>query len=226
MDQAAALITNEDVFASTLVTIMIDQFGDTFLSGEEGPWAPETLRLEIRDHFNVEIPDDNLGKLMTAIAVLTTDHFYRSLSSFLFTVHGLLGDGTSWSYAEPIDLEDLAWAMTEAILLSPPQEGDLFDSQIVAYCKTLVQREGLLSPPAVLSFTKEEEAYGDITPYDENVMIEQADRTNAINEYTEEQLGRLLQELESLPFLKTSSDMMRATLSAEINELFGQDKWT
>ena len=225
MRALAQLITSDDVFASTLLVIACDQFGADFINGEEGPWTPEMLRLEIKDHFGVNIPDDNLGKLMAAVGVLTTDNFFRSLPSFLFTIHGLLGDGTSWSYAEPIDLEDLAWAMMESLLLFPPRKGDLFDTQIVAYCKTLVKREGILSPPAVLVFAKEEEAYGDITPYDEGVMMEQADRTNAINEYIEEQMEQLLAQLAGIPSLGLSASCLRTSVMSELESLYSEDKW-
>jgi hypothetical protein len=204
---------------------MIDRFGDAFLAGEEGPWTAEMLQIEIKEQFGVAIPDDNLGKLMAGIALLTTDNFFRSLPSFLFTVHGLLGDGTDWSYAEPIDLEDLAWAMMEATLLFPPQEEDLFDSQIVAYCKTMVKREGLLAPPSVLTFAKEEEAYGNITPYDENVMQEQADRTNAVNEYIEEQLSLLFQQVASAPSLHTTAETLKTAIMSELEALYVGDKW-
>jgi len=225
MDRLASLIASEDVFASTLLILIIDRFGAECLSGEDGPWTAENFRIEVKSHFNTDIPDDNMGKLMAAIAVLTTDNFFRSLPSFLFTVHGFLGDGTDWSYAEPLDLEDLAWAMMEALLLAPPQKGDLFDSQIVAYCKTLVKREGLLSPPAVLTFAAEEEAYGDITPYDENVMMEQADRTNAVSEYIDSQLQNLLQQIESVPSLNVSTELLRAAVMHELESLYSRDKW-
>ena len=204
---------------------MIDRFGDIFLSGEEGPWTAEMVQFEIKEQFGVAIPDDNLGKLMPGIALLTTDNFFRSLPSFLFTVHGLLGDGTDWSYAEPIDLEDLAWAMMEATLLFPPQEEDLFDSQIVAYCKMMVKREGLLAPPSLLTFAKEEEAYGNITPYDENVMKEQADRTNAVNEYIEERLGALIQQISSVPALHMSAETLKGAIMTELESLYAGDKW-
>jgi hypothetical protein len=115
--------------------------------------------------------------------------------------------------------------MTEAIYLAPPQEGDLFDSQIVAYCKTMLKREGMLSPPSVLTFAREEEAYGDVTPYDEDIMIEQADRTNAVNEYVEEQTMRLLQQIESIPHLKVSASSLRTVLVAELENLQAKDKW-
>ena len=225
MDIAASLITSEETFASTLLVLMIDRFEKTFLSGEEGPWTAEMLRIEIKEQFGVAIPDDNLGKLIAGIALLTTDNFFRSLPSFLFTIHGLLGDGTDWSYAEPIDLEDLAWAMMEATLLFPPQEEDLFDSQIVAYCKTMVRREGLLAPPSVLTFAKEEEAYGNITPYDENVMKEQADRTNAINEYIEEQLEVLIRQIASIPALHMTAETLKTAIMSELESLYARDKW-
>ena len=221
----ADVIRSHDAFASTLLVVIFDQFGDEFLNGEEGPWTPEMLQLEIKDHFGVEIPADNLGKLMAAVAVLTTDNFFRSLPSFLFTIHGLLGDGTDWSYAEPIDLEDLAWAVMEVLLLSPPQNEDVFDSQIVAYCQTLIKREGILAPPSILAFAKEEEAYGDITAFDENVMMEQADRTNAINEYIEEQMQKLLQEISSIPSLNVSAEHLQTAITSELEDLYSEDKW-
>jgi len=204
---------------------MIDRFGDAFLSGEEGPWTAEMLQIEIKERFGTAIPDDNLGKLMAGMALLTTDNFFRSLPSFLFTVHGLLGDGTDWSYAEPIDIEDLAWAMMETTLLFPPQEEDFFDSQIVAYCKTMVKREGLLAPPSVLTFAKEEEAYGNITPYDENVMKEQADRTNAVNEYIEEQLAALIHQISSIPALHTTAETLKTAIMSELELLYAGDQW-
>jgi len=225
MPKPSDFFTSEETFASTLLILMFDRFGDAFLTGENGPWTAETIRLEVKDQFCVDIPDSNLGKLMSAIAVLVTDNFFRSLPSFLFTIHGLLGDGTDWSYAEPMDLEDLAWAMTEALLLSPAQEEDLFDSQIVAYCNTLVKREGLLSPPSVLCFAKEEAAYGEITAYDEDIMMEQADRTNAINEYIEEQTQALLSQIASVPSLNVTTSSLYAALVSELEAIQAKDKW-
>jgi len=204
---------------------MIDRFGDAFLSGEEGPWTAEMVQLEINEQFGVSIPDDNLGKLMAGIALFTTDNFFRSLPSFLFTIHGLLGDGTDWSYAEPMALEDLAWSMMEGMILFPPQEENLFDSQIAAYCKMMVKREGLLAPPSVLAFAKEEEAYGNMTSCDENVMQEQADRTNAVNEYIEEQLEALIRQIASVPALHMTAETLKAAIMSELESIYASDKW-
>jgi hypothetical protein len=127
-----ALIQSDEVFASTLMLLAADKFGTDVFTEDGSVWTPETFRHEFGIQYLCKLPDDNLGKLMAAFSVLSSDALYRSLPSFLFTVHGLLGAGTDWSYAEPVDAEDLAWTVMEAMLIWPPEEGNLFDPQIVS----------------------------------------------------------------------------------------------
>jgi hypothetical protein len=223
MSAMATLITSDEVFASTLLLIATDLFGKNIL--QEGGWTPQTFRMEFAAHVGGTLPDSNLGKLMAAISVMTTDGLYRGLSSFLFTVHGLLGDGTDWSYAEPIDAEDLAWAVMEAMLIWPPEEGDLFHQQIVAWCRMNMKREGLMSPPTVLAFAREEAVYGDIGQFGDDILREQASRTEEVNEYLEEQQAALYRQLESIQSLGCTAAGLAAAVQSELRELAGEDKW-
>jgi len=222
------LLLSPDVFASTLLVLAVDRIGqELFDADNDGRMrAPEALRQEFERQFGVKLPDDNLGKLVAAGAVMTSDALYRSLPSFLFTVHGLLGDGTDWSYAEPIEAEDLAWAVMEALLIWPPDEEDLFDPQIVAYCRTILQREGLMSPPAILSFAREEAVYGDLGSYDADILAEQASRTEDVNAYIEEQQIALLQQLEDISFLGCTADALLMSIRQELQQLAGAGAWT
>lgn len=224
-DSLVALLGSDEVFASTLLCLAVDRFGTDMFPEEGGSWTPETFRMEFKAVYGVELPDDNLGKLMAAISVLTSDALYRGLSSFLFTVHGLLGDGTDWSYAEPIEAEELAWAVMEAMLLSPPEEGELFHPQIVAWCKTILKTEGLMSPPSVLAFAREEAVYGEIGQFGDDILKEQASRTGEVNEYIEERQIDLYEQLASIEQFGCMAESLAEAVRLELEELANHDKW-
>ena len=219
------MIQSDQVFASTLLVIAVDRFGPDLFSEEGNIRTPETLRREFLAQFGCSLTDDNLGKLMAAFSVLQSDALTRGLPSFLFTIHGLLGDGTDWSYAEPVDAEDLAWAVMEAMLIWPPEEGDLFDPQIVAYCRTVLKSEGLMSPPAVLAFAREDAVYGDLGQFGDDILQEQAARTGDVNEYIESRQTALFQQLEAIKSLGCTAQGLAESVQQELTELAGQDKW-
>ena len=221
----AELIQSDEIFATTLLVIAVDRFGSDIVDDEGKPRTPEAFRYEFAAQFGCTIPDDNLGKLMAALAVLHSDALIRSLPSFLFTVHGLLGDGADWSYSEPIDAEDLAWAVMEAMLIWPPEEGDLFDPQIVAWCRTMMKVEGLMSPPAVLAFAREDAVYGDLGQFGDDALREQASRTEAVNEYVESRQAALFEQLESVKGLGCTAAGLAESVGAELREIAGRDKW-
>jgi len=224
-DSLTNLLQSDEVFGSTLLLLAVDRFGPEIVDEDGSCWTPETFRREFLAQFGCSLPDDNLGKLLAALSVLTSDALYRGLPSFLFTVHGLLGDGTDWSYAEPIDAEDLAWAVMESMLLWPPEEGDLFDPQIVAYCRASMKREGLMSPPAVLAFAREEAVYGDIGQFGDDILQEQASRTQEVNDEIEERQAALLAQLESIQSLGCTAAGLAEAVQAELREIAGEDKW-
>ena len=220
-----SLLTSDQVFASTLLILAVDQLGLEFLQEDGDTWTPATFRQELSDRLGTVVPDDTLGKLMAAISVLRSDVLYRSLPSFLFTVHGLLGDGTDWCYAEPFEVAELAWAVMEAMLIWPPEEGDLFDPQIVAYCRMTVKRAGLLSPPAVLSFAREDAVYGDLGQFGDDILREQSDRTREINEELELRQAELYRQLESIRSLGRTATELADSVRQELRELAGHDQW-
>jgi hypothetical protein len=221
----AELIQSDEIFATTLLVIAVDRFGADIVDDEGRPRTPEAFRYEFSARFGCPIPDDNLGKLMAALAVLHSDALTRNLPSFLFTVHGLLGDGTDWSYAEPVEAEDLAWAVMEAMLIWPPEDGDIFDPQIVAWCRIMMKAEGLMSPPAVLAFAREEAVYGDLGQFGDDVLREQASRTEEVNRYVESRQADLFGQLESVQGLGCTAAGLAESVLAELTELAGRDKW-
>jgi hypothetical protein len=222
------LLESDDVFASTLLLMAAQTFGPEAVGLPEASqaWVPETFRYEFSEEWGAILSDENLGKLTAAIAVVTTNHLYRGVPSFLMTIHGLIGDGTDWSYGEPLDAEDLAWGITEAMLLWPPgrdtddEDSDtVFDPSIVAYCQNILRSEGVKSPPSVLSFAREQDIYEDLGQEDFDVLSEQATQTQELNEYLEQRQEQLLMQLESVKIFGIKTDTLLNAMQAELMQL-------
>jgi hypothetical protein len=218
------LLNGEDTFATTLLIVLIDRFGDEMINNENGVWTPQTIRDEVVECFSVKLTDAAIGKVMAAASIITTDKMRSSLPSFLTVAHGLLGDGSDWYYAEPIDVEDLAWCLTEAMLLYPVSPDAAFDPQIVGYVQEMLKREGMLFPPSILRFA-DPDADRELGAEDEDIVRNQIDRTNAVQEYIDVQLQKMLNEVLSLNIASISMTQLVEQVKLELQEVASQNKW-
>lgn len=139
--------TNPDTFSVVLLTLFIDAFGTEALQ-----WDPATIALEVEEEFHVELPQSSLDKLMVAIQILTTDRFYRRLPDFIAFCNVLDGEEYRPDMFEPADAEEVAWSITEAALINPPDDSEeaTFSDEIRAYIGTVLDSEGILNPPDIL----------------------------------------------------------------------------
>jgi hypothetical protein len=138
---------SRDTFASVLLTLFLDKFGTEALQ-----WDPTTITLEIEDEFDVELPQLALDKLLVGIQILTSDRFYKSLPDFIAFCNVLSGDTYRPDMWDPADAEEVAWGVTEALLIYPPEDNDEepFTNEIRAYIGAVLDREGLINPPDIL----------------------------------------------------------------------------
>lgn len=115
-------------------------------------WDPATITLEIEDEFDVDLPQHSLDKLLVAIQILTTDKFFKSLPDFIMFCNVLDGDTYRPDMWDPADGEETAWGITEALLISPPDddEPEPFSDEIRAYIGTVLDQEGIINPPDIL----------------------------------------------------------------------------
>ena len=101
-----------ETFASVLLAVYLDRFGTEALD-----WDPTTATLEIEQEFDVDLPQDSLDKLMVAVQILTTDRFYKSLPDFITFCNVLSGDDYRPDMWDPADAEEVAWGVTEAMII-------------------------------------------------------------------------------------------------------------
>src|SRR5262245_58736209 len=113
------VLTDDKSFTTTLLILFMDTYGPEGLD-----WAPETIYMEIEDDFGVKMPERNFDKLMAGIYLISSDSFYKSLPDFIEICNVLAGHGVTPGQFEPVALDDMAWGLTEALLISPPDDRD------------------------------------------------------------------------------------------------------
>ena len=71
------VFSRDDVFGTVMVTLLVSSYGAECLN-----WEPETLDLQIRNDFGVDMENRDADRLNAAVSVLTTDLFFLSLEGF------------------------------------------------------------------------------------------------------------------------------------------------
>lgn len=196
--------TDPGTFATTLLVLFVDMYGT-----EGFQWDPETIRMEVEDDLRVKIPDANFDRLLTAINLVTSDDFYKSLPDFINYCNVLSGDTYDPRSWDPADAAEIAWGITEGLLISPPDENDEqpFTEEITAYIGQALDQEGIITPPDVLKIavrTKDNESfvaggYSDDPDMFNSIYDLESSKTEEINTLVKNNLKVLIQQLEALP---------------------------
>jgi hypothetical protein len=139
--------TSPETYGTVLLTLFLDKFGMEALE-----WEPATIALEIEEEFKVDLPQLSLDRLLVAIQILTTDRFYKNLPDFIAFCNTLDGEEFNPNTFDPADAEEVAWGITEALMLSPPDDDDRepFSDEIRSYIGAVLDKEGLINAPDVL----------------------------------------------------------------------------
>lgn len=199
--ESKGLLEHPDTFATVLVIVLIDKYGTESLQ-----WDPDTIAMELKDDFQAEMPQENFDKLMIGIHLVTTDEFFWSTPNFIETCNILSGDTYDPRTWDPANTEEIAWGITEAMLLSPPEnEEEPFTPEIRAYIGEVLDQEGIINPPDVLQIAlrggQSMGLPGEFT--DDPLMHEaiykmEAGKTDDVIKTIKENLSRLHSQLESL----------------------------
>lgn len=194
---------NQESFATTLITVFVDNY-----KTEGFTWSPETIEMEINDDFEIRIPRPNMDRLLTAINLITSDDFYKSLPDFINYCNILSGDTYDPRNWDPATAVEVAWGVTEGVLLSPPDDNDEnpFTEEIVSYIGKVLDDEGIITAPDILRIaTRENPAtfvnaeFSDDPLMYNSIYDLEASKTDAINAAVKQGLAALSQQLSVLP---------------------------
>lgn len=192
------------MFGATLLTLFIDCYGTDGMG-----WHPATIQMEIEEDFGVDIPAVNLDRLLTAINLHITNTFFTSVPDFLRTCVVLSGHQVTPHTMILPDAADVAWGVTEALFISPPEEDDEspFVPEITAYIGQVLDSEGILNPPDILRIATRDRELLDRVNYDYSDDPEmfsainqmESSKTEDINRVIKGRMQALIIQLQSLP---------------------------
>ena len=130
----------EPAFASVLVALLVDHFGDF----EWFDWEPDVLGQEVEDDFGVSMPPEVRDKIWGLVSALTTDRFYHDPLFLNHVANALSDEPLNMQVYEPADLDEIAWALIE-VGMSDTDDGEEmdFNDEVTEYLRQLLKREGL-----------------------------------------------------------------------------------
>jgi hypothetical protein len=191
--------TNPDAFTTTLLVLFLDKYGTEGLK-----WDPATIAMEVEQDFGVALSGPNFDRLMTGVQLLVTDDFYKSLPTFIAFCNVLAGGSWNPELWDPADALEIAWGITEALLISPPEDEEPFTEEIRAYIGYTLDAEGIMQAPDVLRIAaRNTQAFVQNDFSDDPEMfaamyaVEQ-EKTNEINKIVRFRFGLLAKQLEGL----------------------------
>lgn len=219
MDRIKQTIEDRESFATTLLVAVFDRYGPEALA-----WTPETIRMELWDDFRARIPPTNLDRLLVAANIVTSDDFYRRVSRFVAFCNVLSGSPLIPGEFDPADSWECAWGITEAMLLSPPEDEEPFSPEIRAYIGKVLDEEGIYTPPDVLKIAIRDTPSGlpDFSSFGNDPALfsaafaHQEAKSREIESMLRSNLAELLRQVSSLPLLHGNADRILSSLRANL----------
>lgn len=190
-----------DTYTLPLVTMFLDKYGTEALE-----WDPTTIALEIEQDFDVALPKLVHDRLMTGIVLMTTDLFYKSTPDFIAFCNVLAGTPINPELWDPADALEIAWGITEAMLIEPPGEDEPFIDETRAYIGKVLDAEGIMNAPDILRIALRDPSLsanvqGDFS--DDPEMFSavygfESGKTDDINNIVRRELAVLLRQMDQL----------------------------
>ena len=217
-------LSDPNAFATTLLTVIIDAYGTEFLT-----WSPETIRMESEDDYSFKWPPINFDRLMAGATLLKTDVFYKSLPDFIELCNILSGSAASPDLFDPADVAECAWGITEALLLSPPEDEEPFTEEIRAYIGKMLDMEGIIVAPDILQIAIRDKDHKSIVHNDYSddpemyagIWALEKEKTEEINTLVRERLQALIDQIALLQLANGDTaelaKKMRANLETKRN---------
>ncbi len=186
-----------ETYATVLLGILLTVYGAECLN-----WDPTVIESQVKEDFDVDMPDVVYDQLMALINVLTGDTVYTSVEVFDHTVSFLCRtDAHDQDAPSP---HELAWCAFEIMINDPDpynqgDKGQPFSRDIQAYCGVVLADAGMHKKPLTLNFAKMPPwAPKDLSsdPEMSNAAVgSEQDLASEVDQFVESQAGVLIQHL-------------------------------
>lgn len=204
----AKLLQTEESYGTSLFLGVTAVLRDNDMPDGMYGLHPTTVRKELEDILRVKhISQDVMDQLMAATVIAHTNAFFDDLPTFIDVCNILSGTPVSPQVFDPADIYEIAWGLTEAYILDPPdaetKHAEQFDEEILAYIGYMAREAGLMSLPGILKIGQmpQDDSVGGVTNSADLILVSaEADRSRhlEIEDVVRENLGKLLSQLTEL----------------------------
>lgn len=201
--QIRKLLLAPNTPATVLLVLASDCLGPKFVA-----WDPQTISMEMEEALGQQLPPPCFNRLMAAVELVTSDAFYVSLPDFIRVCNVLYNGSFDPTVFDPADAVEIAWGLTEAILIWPPAPNDEepFAQKILQYIGAVLRDEGILIPPDILRLglgDSQDWAQVQMEFSDDPLMFnaiydKETAKTDEINVIVKDRLRAVLEALEAL----------------------------
>lgn len=191
-------------------------------------WPPQVLAEEFLADYGAVVPPINLAKIMVAGDLVQSDQFYRSLPRFIFVCNILSNSYLEPGEFDPADAAEIAWGVTEAMLIYPAEtitdgDGEAFSTDITAYIGRILAEEGIVNPPDVLRIGLVDNAdpfspWVDDPDLYASMFATQTEKTDLITNMLKENLQELLEQLSEVPLTVGDASEIRNIIQSRISD--------
>jgi hypothetical protein len=227
-DPFASLWADPSTFGSVLLIATIDRIGPEAFAGSfdgqevyENGYDPLTLLSLIEDQVG-SIKSQQFDRMVAAWVIARDERFFTNAADFADWSNALTGHGYDPSETEPIDIEDCAWAVTEAHLLVP--NARQYSQEVRIYIREVAAASSLHALPAVLAAVAPSQVSwpvairSQVPPDEADAAIqEQRARQSSLNAAIRRDLYDFTQQLRRLSLRHGSADKLVAHLMQSLS---------
>lgn len=218
-DQIKGFLLNPETFATTLLVVIVDNYGVEALNADLG-----LVLDDLCSDFNIDrLPDVNSDKIGALITALTTDLFYTDWHIFNQTCEALNNDPVHPDVIDPATPEQMAWGVIEIALHEDPKDKPKFSDNVALYVGTLLGSYGLTRAPADLKFAKLAELPDSELNTDQDLFKSYYSRMDedlaSVQDYVMSRAKSLFKELNSVPLQKRDAESWKAFFEAAHKKL-------
>ena len=213
------ILTDPKSFATTLLVVAWDRYGTDLTT-----WSPATLRMELEQDFTMKMPKPNFDRLMAAISLVMGNEFYKHLPTFIRFCNILSGDDFDPRVFDIADSDEIAWGITEAMLICRDDEEEPFESDIRWYIGALLDAEGVVNPPDVLRIALRDQVkqmipseYADDPEMFQGLWAAQNERSQEIKEIIRGNLNELLRQVVTAPLVHGDTEDLVRKIQKELH---------
>lgn len=208
-DGIRKILTDPDTYATTMLVLAGELLDPGFLN-----WHPGTILAELERVSGADVPQLNFDRLMAAVAIKTTDLFWKQEDRFVALCNVLAGTPFDPDTFDPADAVEVAWGITEALVIDPPDGDDPepFSDAVRHYVGMALLAEGMIRPPDVLRIAiggnataRVRRDYGHDPDRMTGIAAEQERMTREVEEAVRDGLDELFAQLDALPLREGST---------------------